>query len=122
MMGLFANHWSNTLKLFNFFRTLKTPHLRVSKRTPPTIRVPRDSSESSSTYQGMSMGSTSIKISIEIYPQEGPYITINKLPSVWVQYPRHHMQGFQGIFQRYHTIFKRHNFHGLQAHHTGIHH
>ena len=42
-----------------------------------------------------------------------------------VQDPRHHMQGFQGLFQRYHIIFKQDTFHGLQGlqhHHVqGLH-
>lgn len=111
MMGLFANSWSNTLKLFNVSGTSKTPHMRVPKTIPLTTRV----SKSSSTYQGTSVGSTSIYIPISIQPQIGPYITM-------VQDPRHHMQGFQGLFQGYHIIFKQDTFHGLQAHHIGLHH
>ena len=60
------------------FRTSKTPNMRVEKTVPPTTRV----SKYYSTYQGTSMGSTSIYIPIAIYLQRGPYITINKLPSV----------------------------------------
>ena len=32
------------------------------------------------------------------------------------------MQGIQGLFQRYHIIFKQDTFHGIQEHHIGLHH
>ena len=65
-MDLFSNSQSNTLKLFNMYKTSKTPHMRVPKTIPPTTRVSNYSSKSSSTYQVIYMGSTSIYILIAI--------------------------------------------------------
>ena len=31
------------------------------------------------------------------------------------------MQGIQGLFQRYHIIFKQDAFHGIQANHIELH-
>ena len=63
MMGLFENSWYNTLKLFNRFKMSKTPHMRVPKTIPLTTRVLKYSS----TYQGTSVGSTTIYIPIAIH-------------------------------------------------------
>ena len=40
-MGLFSNSWSNTLKLFNLFKTSNIPHIKVSKTMLPYAKVPR---------------------------------------------------------------------------------
>ena len=114
IMGLFSNYWSNTLKLFNMSKMTNTPHMRAPRTIPPTTRVSKYSSNYSTTYQGTSMGSTSIYIPVSIWTKIGPYITM-------VQDSRHHRQGFQGLFQRYHIIFKQYTFHGIQAHHIRLH-